>query len=240
MANNLTAFSPEYRSMRIQKLLKKALVSREIANMEERAMLTNGYKVHRPYHSDIKVNTYTKGTAVTPQDITATDEYLTVDQTKEATVYVDAIDILQNKYDTAEQLTDRIAYALKRDIDGAFLAQVVNSTYTMDDADMGGSSGTAITLTTSNVVRLFAQAEAKMNQANIEDTKPWYAVITPMAKAIVQQSLIFNGFRKADDGLDGMFLGNGFMGRYMNFNVYSSNNLYHTVTLTNDTTINTA
>ena len=71
----------EYRSNRIQKLLQKALVSREIANMEERAQLTNGIKVHRPYHSDVQVNTYTKGTAVSIQDITATDEYLTVDQT---------------------------------------------------------------------------------------------------------------------------------------------------------------
>jgi len=222
----------EYRSMRIQRLLKKSLVSREIANMEERATLTNGYKVHRPYHSDIKVNSYTKGTAVTPQDITATDEYLTVDQTKEATVYVDAIDVIQNKYDTANQLTDRISYALKRDIDGAFLAQVANATYTMDDADMGGSSGTAITVITSNIVKLFALAEAKMNQNNIEDTKPRYAVVTPLVKAVVQQSLIFNGFKKADDGLDGMFLGNGFMGRYMNFNIYSSNNVLHTIVLT--------
>lgn len=232
MANNLTAFSPEYRSNRIQRLLKKSLVSREIANMEERALLSNGIKVHRPYHSDIKVNTYTKGTAVTPQDITATDEYLTVDQTKEATVYVDQIDVIQNKYDQANVLTERIAYALKRDIDGAFLAQVVNASYTMDDADFGWTSWVAITPSTSNIVKLFALAEAKMNQNNIEDTKPRYAVITPAVKAIVQQSLIFNGFRKADEGLDGMFMWNGFMGRYMNFNIYSSNNVLHTCVLT--------
>lgn len=232
MANNILAFSPEYWSMRIQRLLKKSLVSREIANMEERALLSNGVKVHRPYHSEIRVNTYTKGTAVTPQDVTATDEYLTVDQTKEATVYVDQIDVIQNKYDTANVLTERIAYQLKRDIDGAFLGQVVNASYTMDDADLGGTSGTSITVTTSNIVKLFALAEAKMNQNNIEDTKPWYAVITPAVKAVVQQSLIFNGFRKADDGLDGVFLGNGFMGRYMNFNIYSSNNVLHTMVLT--------
>jgi hypothetical protein len=83
---------------------------------------------------------------------------------------------------------------------------------------------------------LFALAEAKMNQNNIEDTKPRYAVLTPAVKAIVQQSLIFNGFKKADDGLDGTFLGNGFMGRYMNFNIYSSNNVLHTQILTSTTT----
>jgi hypothetical protein len=41
MANNLSAFSAEYRSARMQILLKKSLVSREIANMEERTILSN-------------------------------------------------------------------------------------------------------------------------------------------------------------------------------------------------------
>jgi hypothetical protein len=41
MANSLTAASPEYRSGRMQLLLKKMLVAREISNMEERATLTN-------------------------------------------------------------------------------------------------------------------------------------------------------------------------------------------------------
>ena len=232
MANNLLAFSPEYRSNRIQKLLQKALVSREIANMEERAQLTNGIKVHRPYHSDVQVNTYTKGTAVSIQDITATDEYLTVDQTKEATVYIDEIDVIQNKYDVANKYTDRLAYQLKRDIDGAFLAEVTNSALTMDDSDFGGTSGVGVTVTTSNVVKFFSKAEAKMNNQNIEDTTPRFAVVTPDIKSVIQQSMIYNGFAKADTALDGTMMGNGLVGRYLNFNVYSSTNVRHTQTLT--------
>jgi hypothetical protein len=225
--------------MRVQRLLSKMLVARDLANMEERALLTNGTKVHRPYYSEVRVNNYTKGTAVTPQDVTASDEYLTIDQTKEATVYVDEIDVIQNKYDTANILTERIAYQLKRDIDGKFLDEVVNAGLSMTDVDMGGTAA-YITVNTSNLIKLFATAEAKMNSNNVEDTKPWFAVITPAMKALIQQSMIYNGFQKADAGLDGAMLGNGFVGRFMNFNVYSSNNVYHTQTLTNDTTNNTA
>ena len=48
MANNLVYFSPEYWSKRIQFLLEKNLVAREIANYEEQPLLQDWYRVHRP------------------------------------------------------------------------------------------------------------------------------------------------------------------------------------------------
>lgn len=227
MANNLTAASPEYRSARMQLLLKKALVAREISNMEERAGLTNGIKVHRPYYSDIKVNTYTKGTAVTAQDVTITDEYLTIDQTKEATIYVDQVDKIQNKYDVANRLIDRIGYALKKDIDGAFLARVVDATYQIDDSDFGGTANVGISTSVSNVFKLFTTVEAKANTNNIEDTKPWFFVVTPYLKALMQQTNLANGFNQADAALTGTLKGMGYMGTWGNMNVFTSNNVKH-------------
>ena len=86
--------------------------------------------VHRPYYSDVVVNNYTKGVDVTVQDVSATDEYLVVNKSKEATVYIDEIDVKQNKYDAANKYIDRMTYALKKDIDGAFLQEVLNAEYT--------------------------------------------------------------------------------------------------------------
>ncbi len=227
MANSLDAFSPEYWSARIQILLKQSLVSRAIANFEERALLTNGTQVHRPYMSDVQVNTYTKGTDVTPQDITATDEYLTVDQTKEVTVYIDEVDVVQNKYQVANTYADRMGYQLKKEMDSAFLNEVANATLTMDASDFGGTAGNGIDVSASNIISVFSKANAKMNNQNIEDTKRWFAVITPNVEAIIQQSFIFNGFVKADQGLLGMGRGNGLIGRYLNFDIYSSTQVKH-------------
>lgn len=236
MANNLLAFSPEYWSARAQNLLKKMLVAREISNMEERATLKNGVKVHRPYHADVKVNTYTKGTSVTPQDVTATDEYLTVDQTKEATVYIDDVDVIQNDYNAANLYVDRITYALKRDIDGAFLAEVANAAFAMDDATFsGGTSGNGISANVSNVFKLFTTAEATLNNNNVEDTKPWFAVITPDLKALIQQTNLANGFNQADAALNGALKGMGYLGTWGNFNIFVSNNVKHTITFTSAT-----
>ena len=228
MANNLDAFTPEYWSARTQRLLKKKLIAREIANMEEQATLRDGDMVHRPYYSDVVVNDYTKGVDVTVQDVTATDEYLTVNKSKEATVYIDAIDVKQNKYDAANKYIDRMTYALKKDIDGNFLKEVVNAQFTMDDGDMGGTAGNPVTVSVSNAFKLFTLTEAKMNANDIEDTKPRFFVITPDVKAAIQQTNLVNGFNQADAALRGTLKGMGYLGTWGNFNIFVSNNVAHT------------
>ena len=227
MANNLDAFSPEYWSARTQRLLKKKLIAREIASMEEQATLRDGDMVHRPYYSDVVVNNYTKGVDVTVQDVSATDEYLVVNKSKEATVYIDEIDVKQNKYDAANKYIDRMTYALKKDIDGAFLQEVLNAEYTMDDGDMGGTAGSPVTVSVANVFKLFTLTEAKMNANDIEDTKPWFFVITPDVKANIQQTNLVNGFQQADAALRGTLKGMGYLGTWGNFNIFVSNNVAH-------------
>lgn len=227
MANNLDAFSPEYRSARTQRLLKKKLIAREIASMEEQATLRDGDMVHRPYYSDVVVNNYTKGVDVTVQDVVATDEYLVVNKSKEATVYIDEIDVKQNKYDAANKYIDRMTYALRKDIDGAFLKEVINAEYSMDDGDMGGTAGNPVTVSVANVFSLFTYTEAKMNANDIEDTKPWFFVITPEVKAAIQQTNLVNWFNQADAALRGTLKGMGYLGTWGNFNIFVSNNVAH-------------
>lgn len=227
MANNLDAFSPEYWSARTQRLLKKKLIAREIASMEEQATLRDWDMVHRPYYSDVVVNNYTKGVDVTVQDVSATDEYLVVNKSKEATVYIDEIDVKQNKYDAANKYIDRMTYALKKDIDGAFLQEVLNAQYSMDDGDMWGTAGNPVTVSVANVFKLFTLTEAKMNANDIEDTKPWFFVITPDVKANIQQTNLVNGFNQADAALRGTLKGMGYLGTWGNFNIFVSNNVAH-------------
>ena len=228
MANNLDAFSPEYWSARTQRLLKRKLIAREIASMEEQAVLRDGDMVHRPYYSDVVVNNYTKGTDVTVQDVSATDEYLVVNKSKEATVYIDEIDVKQNKYDAANKYIDRMTYALKKDIDWAFLQEVLNAQYSMTDGDMGGTPGNPITVSVSNAFSLFTKTEAKMNANDIEDTKAWFFLITPDVKAAIQQTNLVNGFNQADAALRGTLKGVGYLGTWGNFNLFVSNNVAHT------------
>lgn len=232
MGNNLDAFSPEYWSARTQRLLKKKLIAREIASFEEQGLLRDGDMVHRPYYSDVHVNNYVKGVDVTVQDVVATDEYLEVNKSKEATVYIDEIDVKQNKYDAANKYIDRMTYALKKDIDGAFLKEVINAEYTMDDGDLAGTPGNPVTVTAANAFKLFTYTEAKMNSNDIEDTKSWFFVITPEVKAAIQQTNLVNGFQEADAALRGQLKGMWYLGGWGNFNIFVSNNVAHSNVVT--------
>jgi hypothetical protein len=91
MANSLTAMSPTYWSARMGYKLYKSNIFRSLASFEEQKNLTDGQTVDRPYRSDIVVENYTKGTALTAQDLTATTNTLTVNVVKAALMYVDNV-----------------------------------------------------------------------------------------------------------------------------------------------------
>lgn len=218
MANNIgpDLLSPALWSARVQVLLKNSLVGAAIANTEERAGLTYGYRVHRPYTGDVYAVTYTKGTAPTFQDMTATDEYLTVDQAMIIPMYLDDIDKIQNKYQTLDIYSLRMAYQMRNQIDQKVLSEVSN-------ALLGNS--TAVTLDTSNVAKYFSQAKAALFNNGVEDTKPWYAVVDGDTTSLIEQSLMFNGFKVSDDALVNGYGVKNYLGQWQGLDMYKSQNL---------------
>lgn len=214
MANSLTAFNPAYWSKRMQIVRIKEPVYRALANFEERSNLKNGDTVHRPYRSSLLVQSYTKGTAVSVQDVTATDESLSVGTTKIVPFYVDDLDQLQNKWDTVNSFADDAGRELEAFIDGDFLGEVVNATDTIDDGDIGGTAGTAITLSTANVLKVFAAASKKLTnqmKGGKMGMSDRFAVITPTVLQILTEYLAGKDTALADkvgeNGKIGMFLG---------------------------------
>lgn len=216
MANNLTAFSPEIWSARVQYLLKRNLVGAAIANTEEKSGLYFGYRVHRPIPSDVYAQPYTKGTALTFQDITASDEYLTIDQSYAVPVYLDDIDKIQNKYPTMDLFATRSAYQLKSKIDQNILGSLVSAALT---------NGTAATASTANIFQLFSEAKAALSQNAVEESKPWYAVVDPDTASIIEQFRGVNGFMVADDTIKAGYGWAQYFGEWMGLRMYKSQNL---------------
>jgi len=96
VANTLTASLRESWSRDYQDTAEKTNVFSNISNYRLESILTKGQQAHRPYMSDIVVNTLSSEGAYTRQDITSTDEYLTVDQEKEASFYIDFVSSISN------------------------------------------------------------------------------------------------------------------------------------------------
>lgn len=187
-----------------------------IASTEERAVLSYGDRVHRPYHSRIPIQTYTKGGAITMSDVSTTDEYLDVDQAKLAGFYLDDIDKIQNKYNTMDELTVETGYQVSNIIDRNVLGQVANFS-------LGNT--TASSLSTTNIVEAFSTAKATLFNNGAEEGKEWYAVIDGDTAALIEQATLFNGFQKADSVLEKGWGLNMYMGKYLGLNVFKSQNL---------------
>lgn len=220
MANDLSNLTPELWSKRVQMYIKKSGVFMAIANMEERGKLKVWDTIHRPYTSDFKVNDYTKGVDVSLQDISAVDETLIVNKTKEVSFYVDAIDEIQNIYNAADEWSGKAGYRLSNEIDGTFLSEVVNASYDFDDGDIGWTAWNPIELSASNTVKTISLLKAMMNSKSIEWDKSWDLVIDPMSASYIEQQVVANWFNTAD-----LTLKNGYAWDFLWFKVFVSNNL---------------
>lgn len=208
----------------------KEPVYRALANFEERSNLKNGDTVHRPYRSSLLVQSYTKGTAVTVQDVTATDESLSVGTTKIVPFYVDDLDQLQNKWDTVNSFADDAGRELEAFIDGDFLGEVVNATDTIDDGDIGGTAGNAIVLSTANVLKVFAAASKKLTnqmKGGKMGMSDRFAVITPTVLQVLTEYLAGKDTALADKVGE-----NGKIGMFLGFELYLSVNTRYTATWT--------
>lgn len=219
MANSLGAMSPTYWSRRMGRKLYKTDVFRSLANFEEQDTLKDGQKVDRPYRADIVVENYTKGTALTAQDLTATSDQLSVDTIKAALLYVDNVDKIQNKYSAANQWIDEAGKRLSNAIDAKFLYQVFNSNNTVDDATIGGVSGDAITVTVGNILDVFGAVNLQLDLQNIEEEERFF-VISPHFYQTLWKYIAGKVTMLGDKTGE-----NGNLGQYAGLQLFKSNNL---------------
>ena len=109
----------------------------------------------------------------------------------------------------------RLAIAL----DAIFLYEVINADDSVDSGDVGGTAGQGITITTSNIDKVFAAINRKFDENNV-DLSMRNIVISPQFKEILIQRV---GGKETMLGDKTSLTGN--MGRYLGLELYLSNNL---------------
>jgi hypothetical protein len=210
------------------KLYKKN-VFRNIASFREEAVLKDGQIVDRPYRADVYVQAYTKGTALTAQDITATSDQLTVNKIFAALIYVDDVDKIQNKWDAASIWSEEVITRLSNQMDADCLyTGAKNATDTVDynDLDSNQTAGNPIVLTTSNVLNLFTVTARKLSVNNVDSANRFFVI-----SAQVKQVLLT--YLAGRESILGDKTGEaGMIGRYMGFDLYESNNLTALIRIT--------
>lgn len=228
MANTLTPLSPTYWSRIMGIKLYKKNVFRNIASFREEAVLSDGLKVDRPYRADIYVQPYTKGTALTAQDITATSDQLTVNLIFAALIYVDSVDKIQNKWDAAAAWSEEAVTRLSNQIDAdcLYLAKSASDTVDGNDLDSNITAGLPIVLTVSNVLNLFTVTARKLDVNNVDSEKRFFC-ISPQVRQVL---LTYLAGRESILGDKTGEAGN--IGTYMGFSLYVTNNLTALIRIT--------
>ena len=217
----VSGINPEHWASMFQVPLRKSLVAAEVANTRFESVLTDGTKIHFPHYSSLSVTDYTPGSDISGHEqLTATDETLTVDQSKIVRTYVDDIEELQSRPDMQSAIIEEGVFQIRNNIDTAVLLNVTGAASALDDGDIGGSAGSAITATSGNVIDIFSSAREKLRRMNVEETGDWIVVAHPKLLQYIETKAADSGFNTADSTLR-----NGFVGSWMGFRWYLSNNL---------------
>lgn len=216
MANSFDALYPENWKDIIQDYLNKMLVGMDISNVKCEAYLKDGDQVNFPYVNDVRVQSYTPGTDLTIDDYTATQNSLIVNQSKAATVRIDPQEKKQAKANYGMELARQSAYQVANNMDQGIFSEMSTG---------AGNTISAGTLSLSNIYSYLAQAKAQLTRNNATDDK-LFAVLCPEAMSLLEQSFVANGFNMADSVLQ-----NGKVGQAAGFDLYVSNNLPTTQTL---------
>jgi len=223
MANDIAANFEEFWSRRLQRVSEKIATFRKITSLEEASTLKKGDTVHRPYMGALVANTLGSTGAYTRQDISTTDESMTVGDPVEATYYVQDPDVIQSKYSVFKNFNDRAAYALSNKLDGDVLGEYDQADSVVANYELGGggtaSDGVGFTLTVSNLLKVFTRANKKLDLQNL-GLGERKAVISPSFKQVLIEYLAGK-----ESSLGDSTGRNGHIGKFGGFELYLSNAL---------------
>lgn len=218
---------------RYQVNLYKIPVYPAIASFEAQAGLKKGDTIHRVKSDELIAYDMGSEGEFTRQDFNESDETLSIDKAKDSSFYLKELDRLQSHLPIRDKHANSASAAIFNQIDGDILGSYDQYSLSLDDGAIGGTSGNGISVTTSNVYKLFTGAKKLMQRHNValdlsahftgviaEDRVKRYgvAIITPdVYEALLQYA----------GGKDSMFgdavSKSGHVGHFMGFEMFLSN-----------------
>lgn len=213
MAASISTFVPTLWSARLLEHLDKNLVLGNLVNHSWEGEIKNyGDTVKINQISDITVGDYTKGTAITYEDVTGTPTELKIDQQKYWAFKVEDIDAAQANIRLVDEAMKRASYALRDVIDQKIAAHA---------ADAGIQIAQTALATPEAAYEALVSLSVALDEKNVPDGGRW-AVVPPWFYGLILKDnrFVASGTQSAAASLE-----SGRIGGAANFTVYKSNNL---------------
>src|SRR3990167_1010362 len=164
MANSISDLRPEFWAKEAQRSLFVENKAMAIANTQLRNILAGeGRKAHRTIVSYPASATYTPGTDITATAVVGSKETLEVDTFLASLVSIDDTEEKQSVIGLASLAMRRMMKDHNNRIEQAVLGQVTNASWTLDDGNVGGTSGNNMVLNTDVVPQVFVSADTKLD-----------------------------------------------------------------------------
>lgn len=219
MAN--TIIYQEEWATKLQERLDHTTVWKEVCNVE----YTNTRVLNNPYIGTYpSVQTGTRGSAYTHQDVTETNESITINTFKILPILIDRADLAQSTFSKQMDLADMQGQLLNEQIEVAMLGS--HAVWT-NIGDTGGGaiglSSSLITVTSSNIddiIRAIKREIRRANGTNLMNRNGVFIVWRPADFELLEAFIQANGFVTADT-----YLKNGTVSglRYMGVDHFVSN-----------------
>ena len=198
--------------------------------------LKKGNSVSRRYKSTVVARPMDGDGGYRRQQVTDTEELLTLDQEYEATIYIKEYDEMIYDLPLQKSYAEDQADALFLQIDADILGEYDQYSNKLDAGDFAGNDDEGIPVTSTNVFQLFNKAENLLRRNNIivdptakfsgvrkkdsQKKNRGVAMISPDVYSAIQERL-----EGKETPLGDEITKNGFVRRYMNFDLFVSNNL---------------
>ena len=217
MGNSLSASFPEIWAGKQQTEFFKQNVAMKICQFEQGLEGKKyGDTLNRTYSSmSVIPDVYVRGTAINIQDLTDTNEALSINKQYAQGFYIDEMDNAQNIYSAALEYGRKTGEYLSNQVDADVLGEALNAASTV----------TVGTLATTNIISTIAGANQALAKKNVM-SKDKYAVISPEFESILVQ------YVEARATVNGDQVGmNGYIMTYMGYDFHVSNQLTSTAVL---------
>lgn len=164
MANTLSTVNPEFWAKAAERSLFVENKAMAIANTTLRNLVAGeGDQVNRQIINYPASSTYTPGTDLTNRAIVSSQESLTIGTWFASMVTVDDTEKRQSVIELASNLSNKMMMNHNNRIEQAVTYEVYNSQWSLDDGNVGGTSGNNASLNTSNIPQVFIAADTKLD-----------------------------------------------------------------------------
>ena len=214
----LAHLKPEIWSAALLERLNDALVYRNVCTTEyEREISGYGDVVKINEIGTIAVNSYsaTSTSALTVQQLTDAQKLLQINRAKYAAFWIDDQDRAQAKGDFVAKALDEMAWSIANEID-----EYIASLHGQAGITVTGTSAAGTDVSSTNTLKYLSLIAQKHDEANTPQVGRWIVVPPWFYQKMLMAKI-------ALDTNNTNMLETGKVGRFMNFDIYVSNNVVH-------------